>query len=168
MKSETQTIVGMEFEKLDLPENVVAGIMSYHGGVYGIIPREVWDCECMPQSLLEEEWRHSADLLEFGEDFHTLGPILYNKWFGQFEKIKDLIRPENWCIGCEDNEVHIAYLVETFCVYIDIDPNQIPQDLTFTVEDKMSETLWQIAIPYREICRRDEAVHEEMMEIFGD
>jgi hypothetical protein len=170
MKSEKKNIVEMEFEKLDLPENVIAEVMSYHGGVYGMVPREVWDEKCMPQSMLEAQERHLAYSLEFGENFSTLGPILYNKWFGQFEKFKDLVRPENWCIGDEDNDsdTENEYYVETFSVYMDIDPNQIPEDLTFTIDKKVSETLWEIVIPYREITRRDERVHEELMEFNGN
>ena len=33
MKSETRNIVELEFEKLGLPDNVVANIMDHHGGV---------------------------------------------------------------------------------------------------------------------------------------
>ena len=128
-----------------------------------MVPREVWDKNCMPESMLEEKERHLAYSLEIGRDFNPYGPVLYDKWIGQFEKFKHLIRPENWCIGSDTNEHDddIEYFVETFSVYMDIDPNQIPNDLIFTIENKISETLWEIVKPYREIARRDEGVHDE-------
>ena len=48
------TTVSSIFENLNLPDNVIDNIMICHGGFYGMIPREVWDEDCMPQDDLED------------------------------------------------------------------------------------------------------------------
>ena len=75
-------MVELEFEKLDLPDNAVAEIFAFHGGVYGMLPREVWDESCMPQSMPHETNNHITMLSTEFNDHMSL--------------INHLIRKDNW------------------------------------------------------------------------
>ena len=51
----SQSIVEKEFAKLGMADNVVANIMSCHGGVYEMVPMEVWDENCRPEEE-DDQW----------------------------------------------------------------------------------------------------------------
>jgi hypothetical protein len=80
----SENIVKKEMEKLGLPENTVAEIMGFHGGVLGMVPREVWDWECQP--LCRDPKSPACDVVDVsGED-------------SCFDEISSFIRNGNWSL----------------------------------------------------------------------
>jgi hypothetical protein len=83
----SENIVEKEMEKLGLPENTVAEIMGFHGGVHGMIPREVWDWECPPLRRDPKSTPYEV------EDVSGV--------YFCFEDISRFIRKGNWSLSSE-------------------------------------------------------------------
>jgi hypothetical protein len=129
------TTVSSIFENLNLPDNVIDSIMTCHGGIYGMIPREVWDEDCMP---------------EFDVNKYDYNDIVVNRFRNQFEQIKDIIRGGNWCLY-DDGDLcaHNCEIVWNHMT-LQVHPNQVPDNLPEEIEIRMHEpTRWVIDINYR-------------------
>jgi hypothetical protein len=89
-KKISENIVKKEMEKIGIPDNAVAEIMGFHGGVYGMVPREVWEMTSVPEL--------AASTIDW----------LKVVWMGDgisFESVSDLIRKDNWEIDCDINSL---------------------------------------------------------------
>jgi hypothetical protein len=89
-KKISENIVKKEMEKIGIPDNAVAEIMGFHGGVYGMVPREVWEMTSVPEL--------AASTIDW----------LKVVWMGDgisFESVSELIRKDNWKIDCELNSL---------------------------------------------------------------
>jgi hypothetical protein len=80
----SENIIGKSLEKSGLPENAVAVIMGFHGGVLGMVPREVWDWECQPLSRDPKSIPYEVGDVS-GEGFC-------------FDEISGFIRKGNWSL----------------------------------------------------------------------
>ena len=84
---DSENIVEKEMEKLGLPENTVAEIMGFHGGVHGMIPREVWDWDSPPL-------RRDPESMPY-----EMGDV--SGMYFRFEDISRFIRNGNWSLSSE-------------------------------------------------------------------
>ena len=138
MKSQTKNIVEIGFESLDLPDNVVADIMGHHGGIYGMLPREVWDENCLP----------TENILCY--------PVIRDSFKNEFQKIQDLIRPNNWEMHVDGDREDNGDIVIEHCLIVTVHPKHIPKHFSLRIAQKISATEWLVWLCFKERVYRSQ------------
>ena len=116
-----------------------------------MLPREVWDESCMPQSMPHETNNHAT--------------MLSTKFNDQFWLISPLIRKDNWEVDryyVEDYHDHKGE--ETWYIVFSVDPKQIHVELWWLNCEGVDiniihgdrEKGLEITIHYRSVCWRNE------------
>ena len=113
-RDNSENIVKKEMEKMGIPDNAVAEIMSFHGGVHGMVPREVWDWECLP--LHRDPRAASYDMVDVSSmhfNFYEIANVIRNRNWSLFSEYVDLATAsyEEYSISIKIGEQNIRDLI---------------------------------------------------------
>ena len=111
-----KNIVETELEKIGIPENAIEEIKKFHGGVYGMVPREVWDMRCPPILREGSDMERKLCSMDNANSFD--------------ENVRNMIRKDNWKLHNEHFSMGREFM-EFFSIIIKIDARNIGRDLFF-------------------------------------